>query len=362
MAASTPRCINCSLQKWSASDRSAMKRWLTEAWYRGSRLLVLLVPLGWLFGLVATRRRQQLLACGPYQASVPVIIVGNITVGGTGKTPLCIALARHFSDGGLNVVIVCRGYGGKGAVYPLVVTAASDPQQAGDEAVLLAQRAGCAVVVDPNRVRAVKLAEQELQAQLVLSDDGLQHYALGRTLELAVVDGERGLGNQQLLPAGPLRELPSRLRRVDIVIANGVLAQPLPVQVMHQFTLELRPTLLVNLVSGEHLTVDQWRQRHRAGTLVHAVAGIGNPGRFFASLQQLGFVIMPQSFADHHTYNANDLAFGDVAPVIMTAKDAVKCSRFARSHWWALEVEAVLPTEFYALLQQLLQKGLAHKP
>lgn len=243
----------------------------------------------------------------------------------------------------------------------MVVTAGADPQLAGDEAVLLAQQSGCAVVADPNRVRAVKLAEHELQAQLILGDDGLQHYALGRTLELALVDGKRGLGNEWLLPAGPLRELPSRLRSVDIVIANGVLLQPLPVPVQHLFTLELRPTLLVNLLDGEQLTTDEWLQRHGTGTAVHAVAGIGNPGRFFASLQQLGFDIMPQAFADHHAYNADDLAFSDAAPVVMTAKDAVKCRRFARSHWWALEVEAVLPTEFYAMLQQLLQKGLANQ-
>lgn len=333
-----------------------MKRWLTESWYRGSPLLLLLLPLSWVFGWMAERRRQQLLASGPYRAAVPLIVVGNITAGGTGKTPLCIALARHFTAQGLKVVIVSRGYGGNSAVYPLIVNAESDPQQAGDEAVLLAQQGRCAVVVDPDRVRAVKLAESRLQAQLILSDDGLQHYALGRTLELAVVDGERGLGNGWLLPAGPLREPAQRLCNVDIVVTNGPLRQPLPVSAVRQFTLALEPTGLVNLASGERLSVGEWQQRHGTANPVHAVAGIGNPGRFFASLQQLGFVIMPQAFGDHHAYNAGELAFSDMATLVMTSKDAVKCRHFAQRHWWMLEVEAVLPMEFYATLQHLLPR------
>lgn len=343
-----------------------MKRWLAEVWYRGSPLLVSLLPLSWLFGWLAANRRRRLLALGPYQASVPVIVVGNITAGGTGKTPLCCALARHFAALGRKVVIVSRGYGGSSDHYPLIVSASSDPREAGDEAVLLAQQGRCAVVVDPDRVRAVKLAESQLQAQVILSDDGLQHYALGRTLELAVVDGERGLGNQWLLPAGPLREPWERLRSVDVVITNGQLRQPLPIAARHQFTLELQPKVLVNLASNEQLTVADWQQRHGTTTVVHAVAGIGNPLRFFASLQQLGFVIMPQAFADHHAYQASDLHFADTAPVLMTTKDAVKCRRFAKSNWWALEVEAVLPMEFYAtlqlLLQQLSQAAVANQP
>lgn len=331
-----------------------MKRWLSEAWYNDSFLVKLLLPLSWLFGLLAARQRRQLLR-DPWQAKVPVIVVGNITVGGTGKTPVCVALARHFTAQGKRVVLISRGYGGQSTQYPLVVTKESDPAEAGDEAVLLARHSGCAVVVDPVRVEAARFAEQQLQAEVILSDDGLQHHALARTIEIAVIDGTRGLGNQLLLPAGPLREPPARLQTVDYVIVNGPLQRPLGVPVKQQVVMQLQPGDLVNLVSGERLDAAQWLQQYGTASRIHAVAGIGNPTRFFASLRQLGFVIMPHAFDDHHTYQAEDLAFAADATVVMTTKDAVKCQRFARQHWWALEVEAVLPANFLADLANRIE-------
>ena len=330
-----------------------MKQWLSKAWYRGSPLLVPLLPFSWLFRLLASRRKRQLLAAGPWHASVPVIVVGNIVAGGSGKTPLCLALARHFTGQGLAVAIVSRGYGGSRRMAPLQVTAATEPAEAGDEAVQLAQQSGCPVVVDADRVRAVRFAEGELQAQVILCDDGLQHYALGRTLEIAVIDGARGLGNQWLLPAGPLRELPVRLAGVHIVVSNGELQQPLPLVPRHLFKMALRPTQLVNLLSSERLSLHDWQGCH-AGRTVHAVAGIGNPARFFTSLRETGFDIIPHAFADHHPYVPADLAFAGDDTVVMTAKDAVKCGRFARQDWWMLEVEPVLPAEFFSTLQSLL--------
>jgi len=330
-----------------------MTRWLSEAWYNDSLLVRLLWPLSLLFGVLAERRRQQQLR-NPWQAGVPVIVVGNITAGGTGKTPVCLALAKHFTAQGQRVVIVSRGYGGSAVNYPLVVHADSDVIEAGDEAVLLARQSGCSVVVDPDRVRAAQLAEQQLQAQIILSDDGLQHYALARTVEIAVIDGVRGLGNGLLLPAGPLRESAARLRSVDFVIINGPLLWPLSVPAGKQVTMQLQAQGLCNLQSGERLSPQLWLQRHGPKTRVHAVAGIGNPARFFTSLQQLGFVIMRHAFADHHAYQSGDLAFAEAAPVVMTSKDAVKCLRFAKSDWWALEVEAILPPDFFMSMERKL--------
>ncbi len=331
-----------------------MIRWLSEAWYNGAWLCRLLLPLSWLYGVLARRRRRQLLLNLAWRARVPVIIVGNITAGGTGKTPVCLALAQYFTAHGTRVVLVSRGYGGHAEQYPLVVTADSDPAQAGDEAVLLARVSGCAVVVDPDRVRAAKVAEQQLQAQLIISDDGLQHYALARTVEIAVIDGARGLGNGFLLPAGPLREPAERLQTVNYVIINGALQQTLPVQPATLINLQIRAGALVNLLSGERQSPQLWLQHHKPQPRIHAVAGIGNPARFFTSLQQLGFVIMPHAFADHHAYQADDLDFGDALPVVMTTKDAVKCQRFAQTHWWALEVEAVLPANFFVSIEQMV--------
>ncbi|MES2604266.1 MAG: tetraacyldisaccharide 4'-kinase [Pseudomonadota bacterium] len=322
-----------------------MKRWLSEAWYNDSFLVKLLLPLSWLFGAVAVRKRQQALH-NQWQAGVPVIVVGNITAGGTGKTPVCVALAQHFIAQGKRVVVISRGYGGYSTQYPVVVTTGSDPAKVGDEPVLMARQSACAVVVDPVRVRAAKLAVAQLQAEIIISDDGLQHYALARTIEIAVIDGARGLGNQLLLPAGPLREPTARLQTVDYVIVNGPLQRPFAAPIKQQVALQLQPGNLVNLVNGEQLSPAQWLQRHGATRTVHAVAGIGNPARFFASLQQLGFVIMPHAFDDHHAYQPTDLTFAADAAVVMTMKDAVKCQRFASPHWWALDVAAVLPADF----------------
>ena len=334
-----------------------MKRWLAKAWYSDSIAVKLLLPFSWLFAVLTAGRHQRLVR-KTSAGDVPVVVVGNIAVGGTGKTPVCLALANYFSQQGKRVVFVSRGYGGKSMHYPIVVTGDSDPAQVGDEAVMLAEQTSCAVVVDPRRDRAAGVAATRLGADLIISDDGLQHYALARTIEIAVVDGKRGLGNGCLLPAGPLREPPTRLQTVDYVVCNGSLQRPLPVTV-NPTVFHLQPEDLVNLLTGERLQPSEWQRRH-VSSRIHAVAGIGNPSRFFTSLRQLGFVIIPHAFDDHHAYAPADLAFAGDDPVVMTTKDAVKCRRFARAHWWALQVTAALPKELLTDIAHRIDDAIKH--
>ena len=310
-----------------------------SAWQRRGLLAWTLAPLAGVFcALVHLRRlmyRQRFLRT--YHPGVPVVVVGNITVGGTGKTPLTIRLARHLQARGWHPVVVTRGYGRKGR-GTLRVDTGSDPRLAGDEPVLIATTAGCPVVVDAKRARGASVAVAECRADIVLSDDGLQHYALGRDIEIAVSDGERGLGNGWCLPAGPLREPAQRLKGVDFRLVQG------PRAPASAFYFYLQPSAFVAVDGrGEELPLTAFR-----GQRTHAVAGIGHPPRFFATLKELGIECRPHAFVDHHVFNANDLAFDDTAPVLMTAKDAVKCRAFARPHWWYLRTEVVVDPGFIA--------------
>lgn len=309
---------------------------LTKHWYRMSWVAIVLAPVALLFGAVAAARRS-LFALGVFRAvrvGAPVVVVGNISVGGTGKTPLVAWLAHRLSERGRHVGIVTRGYGG---LSPSVcaVPPGGDPAALGDEAVLLARRSGCPVWRGADRVAAAKalLAAHPL-TDCILSDDGLQHYRLARDAEIVVIDGSRGFGNGMLLPAGPLREPPARMERADAIVINGPTALRLP----SGHAMRLEGSTLVNM-----------RQAHRrrpladvAGRTCHAVAGIGNPGRFFAALRAHGLAPVEHPFDDHHRYRPEDLDFGDDRPVVMTEKDAVKCLRFAQEHWWYLPVSAVV--------------------
>ena len=330
---------------------------IQRAWY-GDPLaawwLQLLRPLSWLYRSLAALRRCWLLhklKKNPRAASrAIVVVVGNITVGGTGKTPLLLALAQELTRRGYRVGIVSRGYGGKAPHYPLRVDAATLVAHCGDEPALLARRSRVPLVVDPRRARAV--AALEAECDVILSDDGLQHYAMARDIEIIVLDGARGIGNGLCLPAGPLRETVARLSRADFVICNGSWRQqPLkPVQPTPMYEMHLVPGDCVNVRSGERIPVEKFFRKQ----LVHAVAGIGNPERFFNVLRNFGCQLMEHTFADHHRYVADDLHFGDTLPIIMTEKDAVKCQSFASPQSWYLEVTAQLPTGFYEQLQQRL--------
>lgn len=322
---------------------------LEKIWY-GNRFLALpLLPFSGLFALLSGVRRLLYLSGlkKVHRFDVPVIVVGNITVGGTGKTPLVIWLCRHLKSLGYRPGIVSRGFGGRASHWPQQVRPDSDPVMVGDEAVLLARRSGCPMCVAPDRPAAVRALLEHTDCDIVVSDDGLQHLALGRNLEIAVVDGQRGLGNGFLLPAGPLREPPGRLRRTDLVISNGPRWRDVPAMQL------VRPRL-VPLLEGE-----QARARPLdalAGRRVHAIAGIGNPQRFFDLLTAHGIEVIPHVFPDHHAYRRIDLWFEPELPVLMTEKDAVKCQRFGRRNHWVVQIDMQPDAEFINGLDRLLKE------
>ena len=324
--------------------RAQLERQLNRLWYCHSPLAKLLWPLSLPFLLLSLLRRKFLLFRSSQKLPVPVVVVGNITVGGSGKTPLVLAVSRYLACRGLRVGVISRGYGGS-AEYPLRVLATTPATQSGDEPLLMARRGLAPVVVSPDRLAAAALVLEE-KVDVIVSDDGLQHYRLPRDIEIVVVDGERGLGNGLCLPAGPLREAASRLSSVDLVVANGDLQQPLR-QGCH--VMLLQPGALLSVLP------DSSREAPHAGERVHAVAAIGNPERFFHTLQQLGFEVIRHPFPDHHPFTESELLFPDGLPVVMTEKDAVKCGSFAGlSRHWYLPVEAVLPEAFWLALQQKL--------
>lgn len=319
-------------------------------WYRLTWLSIALLPLAAVFRLVAAARRGA-FALGwmrSIRLPVPVIVVGNITAGGTGKTPLVIWLCGLLREHGYRPGIVSRGYGGHGQT--MAVDPQSDPAIAGDEPVLLAQRTLCPVWIGRDRAGAARaLLAAHPECNLLISDDGLQHYRLARDVEVAVVDGQRGLGNGLPLPAGPLREGARRLTQVDAVVINGAIEVALPVAA--QFRMSLDGSTFRNLLNPafQAEAVDFGR-RH-----VHAVAGIGNPPRFFAQLQRLGLSFTAHAFPDHHPYSPADLAFDDAEAIIMTEKDAIKCRHFARENHWMLAVEARLDPELGPLILDRLK-------
>ena len=325
---------------------------LTKAWDRKAPWLALLTPLEMLFKWAQQRRRQSYLkgAKPVYRAPVPVIIVGNISVGGVGKTPLTIYLAELLRAEGYYPGIVSRGYSAGSKHFPLSVTANTSPLEAGDEPVLLAKRSGCPVVIDPQRPRAVThLLADHPQCNVIISDDGLQHYPLARDIEIAVVDGSRGVGNGRCLPVGPLREPPERLASVDFVIVNGENSQQIA-----GFNLQTKVVALVNLVTGEQACLQDWQ-----GKQVNAIAGVGNPQRFFDGLSAAGIQVQPKAFKDHHPFVAADLAFNNGLPVIMTEKDAVKCQPFATADHWYVRIDAEPELAFTEQLLQRMQQ-LSH--
>lgn len=319
---------------------------LERHWYRLTPVSLALLPLALLFCAVAMLRRalyrSGLLAST--KLPVPVIIVGNITVGGTGKTPLVLWLVQMLRTHGWHPGIITRGYRGRSRHWPIVVTPSTMVHEAGDEAMLLAHRAGCPIVAGPDRIADARRL-LELGCNIIVSDDGLQHYRLRRDLEIAVLDGVRRLGNRLCLPAGPLREPAARLRSVTLRISNG---EPQA----GESGMRLVPAGFYNLANPT--------QRVEAGFFgrgpVHAVAGIGNPERFFATLRTLGLDVIPHPFPDHHVFHPEDLRFDDDRPVIVTEKDAVKCQDFAQPRHWALAVTAQLDDALDTKILKLLEE------
>ena len=325
----------------------------TPAWWYGdtapplhARLLAALYG-----GVVALRRglfRKGWLRSR--RLAVPVIVVGNVSVGGTGKTPMTIALVQRLKHAGWNPGVASRGYGRKDEGTPAWVDGNTLPADGGDEPVLIARRTGVRVRVDRNRAAAAR----ELLAagcDVIVCDDGLQHYRLQRDIEIEVIDGRRRYGNGQLLPAGPLRESPERGAECDFRVVNGGDAG------FGEWPMKLRADHAVPLRGGRDRPLTSF-----GGHRVHAVAGIGNPQRFFEMLRGLGIGVVPHAFDDHHHYTATDLAFGSELSVLMTEKDAVKCTRFASDWHYSVPVTAELPEAFWVALLEKLDKRSASKP
>jgi tetraacyldisaccharide 4'-kinase len=312
-------------------------------WYRRGLLAWLLWPASLLFGIAAALRRllYRLRLLPSSHPGIPVIVVGNLVAGGSGKTPLVMWIAEHLKRKGWSPAIVSRGYGAR-IETPRAATIADDAATVGDEPIVLARRSGCPVWVGPDRVAVIAaLRAAHPDVDVLVLDDGLQHYRLRRDLEIAVVDG-RGFGNGLLLPAGPLREPASRLRAVDAVVSHG--------SALKGYAMQLKGAELHRMTDA----ADRRPASAFAGQKVHAVAGIGEPNRFFLHLARLGVKVAPHPFPDHHRFTPKELDFGDDAAVLMTEKDAVKLRRVAQPNWWVLPVTAELDAAFGDWLSEKL--------
>lgn len=327
--------------------KKTLARWALDIWYKDPFIGVWLMPLGFLFSDVV-KFRKFLYRIGLLKTQtlpVPVIVVGNITVGGTGKTPLVIYLAQYLKASGYKPGIISRGYGGLAESWPQWVDEDSLAKDVGDEALLIAKQTACPMAVGPLRVDAAKLLLDKADCDVILSDDGLQHYALHRNIEIAVIDGERRFGNGYCLPAGPLREPIERLTSVDLIIVNG------DKQEANEFSMHLVGDLAINLLSGE--------QKHLAdfnAEACYAIAGIGHPERFFKQLALAGLNTSNKSFPDHYSFKREDIEFSDQQPVLMTEKDAVKCKSFAGQQHWYVPVTAKPDNLFTEQLLNLLRE------
>lgn len=323
----------------------AGKQGLQWHWYHITPLHLLLWPLSQLFHLIVIFRRLffRLGIFSSVKLPVPVIIVGNITLGGTGKTPLTLYLAEQLLANGWHPGIISRGFGGNSMQIQQVLHS-SDPSIAGDEPVLMAQRRLCPVWTGRNRpAAALALLSAHPECDVIISDDGLQHYRMQRDVEIAVIDGTRQFGNGLLLPAGPLREPPSRLREVDAIVINGGKAAA------GEYLMQLEGVQFYNLLNPEiTATPDDFK-----GLSVHAIAGIGHPERFFRYLSSMGLSPQTHPFPDHHRFCAADIDYADANVLLMTEKDAVKCTTFADEKCWVLRVDAHLDS---ALTQLVLEK------
>jgi tetraacyldisaccharide 4'-kinase len=329
---------------------------LTELWYRERPRASLLQPLAWAYRVaLGARRRAYASGWAPtHSAGKPVVVVGNLTVGGTGKTPLTIWLAGELTALGLKVGVVSRGYGAHRGGRPRLVDPQAQWREVGDEPLIIARRTACPTVVGGDRVAAAR----ELVAggvDVIVADDGLQHLRLARDCEIVVIDGARGFGNGRLLPAGPLREPLTRLRHADAVVVNGPIAHASLARVLPGGA-----PLSMALVATEAVRLDALEAPRPLesfrGQRVHGVAGIGNPARFFAGLRAHGIEVLEHAFPDHHPFSAAELQFGAGLPVLMTEKDAVKCAAFANPRLWYVPVAAQFPA---ADARQLLTRVLA---
>ncbi|MBL8524554.1 MAG: tetraacyldisaccharide 4'-kinase [Betaproteobacteria bacterium] len=340
-----------------------MEAWFLREWQRTSPWQILLRPVSWVFALLAGVRRW-LYRSGWLEREridVPVIVVGNITVGGTGKTPLVLALASLLARGGYHPGIVTRGYRrGRQADaerFIIHVVPASSGEPASDEATLLANRSGVPVYAGAYRPDVARiLLKANAGVDVIISDDGLQHHALQRDLEICVIDGERGLGNGALLPAGPLREPRSRLFAVDAIVVNGGDTGAFQLPSVPVFQMALANELFIPVMGGREMSTTEWNTKF-AGKKIVAVAGTGNPARFFTHIKTLGVDAgETRAFPDHYPFTAGDFAAMTADVILMTEKDAVKCRVFADDRMWFMRVDAVLPDAFGQLVLTRLSR------
>jgi len=329
---------------------------IQNTWYKESRLRFFLRPFSIIFGFIVYLRKilYQKGFKKITRFNCPVIVVGNITVGGTGKTPVVIAIAKFLQEKGYQPGIILRGYKGK-SKQPQLVAKESDPSIVGDEAVLLARRTNCPVAICADRTASTDLLLKNNLCDIIISDDGLQHFALGRTIEIAMIDEELGFGNGLLLPAGPLREPKSRLDTVDFCITN-VKEDEVKLSRLSkkEFLMQLMPNGFINLKTKEHIYVPV----ELYGKRLHAVAGIGSPAKFFRMLNAIKLLFIEHEFPDHHPFSLHDFEFlksREYEAVLMTEKDAVKCESFADYRYWSVPVIARLSKEFYIELLKKVQ-------
>jgi len=314
---------------------------LDAYWYSNNVVAWLLLPLSWLYCLITGLRRYcyKIGLLKSHKLKVPILVVGNISVGGTGKAPLLIAICKLLKDQGIKTGIVSRGYGGSFTGEKLV-SRDDTAETAGDEPFMLAQQTHCPVAVGINRVAAAQLLINHHSCDIILSDDGLQHYRMKRDFEIAVIDTNREFGNGFCIPAGPLREPRSRLSTTDMVIYHGKSSED------YRFTLEFMDA--INLATKESRTIESF-----SGETVHAVAGIGHPKRFFSQLKKAGLTVIEHAFPDHYSYEESDISYDDNYSVVMTEKDAVKCAGFSFKNCWTIPVEAKLSD---ALAKDMLEE------
>ncbi|MEN6670501.1 tetraacyldisaccharide 4'-kinase [Psychrobacter sp. B38] len=351
---------------------------VTQAWQRQAAWLWLLLPISWLYGLITMLRRQayKMGLLSSYRAPLPVMVIGNISVGGSGKTPLIITLVNHLQEQGVNVGVISRGYGGDTSQMPALVTTKSLPNVVGDEPCLIVNVTGVAMAVCPNREQAITtLLATYPELQLIIADDGLQHYALQRDIEWIVVDAARGFGNEQLLPTGFLREPMSRLKGADVIYHESLETvatyhKDHNYQPQSRLTMHLKADGMQRLWPSTSINRQAKREGLETGSKVHAVSGIGYPQRFFDTLSALGYDVIGHPYPDHYDFSLTELLQYSDHPIVVTTKDAVKIKALIFKHTdrqsltaeyqmlidrlWVLPVMAVLSDNCYSNLQQRL--------
>ncbi len=325
-------------------SKQCLHEWVNSVWYGQNKLSYLLLPLSVIFS-VLSKARQWKQSKSKCSFSVPVIVVGNITVGGTGKTPMVITLVNELQQRGYRPGVASRGYGGQ-ARQPILVNQALNVDHAGDESLMIFNNTQATVVIGQNRLDVINELISTHLCDIIVCDDGMQDYRFEHDIEIIMVDGERTFGNHKLLPTGPLREPISRLQKANFVVATSK-----PVPAVSGDCMKLQLVECIQLTNSHNKrSLEQFKSQ-----TVHAVAGIGNPNRFFSSLTSLGLKVIEHPYPDHARYELSDFSFSDQNPILMTEKDAVKCSQLSLDNAWYVPVQTILPNDFISRLNTLLR-------